>query len=64
MESSGPRPRAGHSMAYDTTRNRTVLFGGTVGDALVNDTWEWDGQSWRENRRHGAVFGAKLSVTA
>src|SRR5262249_19019720 len=45
----GPSPRAWHSMAYDSERGVTVLFGG--GDRQnsggeLGDTWEWDGQTW------------------
>ncbi|MCY2956334.1 MAG: hypothetical protein NT107_04780, partial [Planctomycetota bacterium] len=32
----------GHAMAYDSGRNRTVLFGGLNGSYL-GDTWEWNG---------------------
>ena len=38
-------PRFGASVAWDSARNRAVLFGGfdeTTG--RLNDTWEWDGQ--------------------
>ena len=43
-----PSPREGAAMAYDPIRHRTVLFGGTQNDfqAVLNDTWEWDGTSW------------------
>jgi hypothetical protein len=47
----GPSGRYGPCMAYDTVRQRTVLFGG---DALEptpgfsNETWEWDGTEWRQ----------------
>ncbi len=34
-------------MAYDTSRNLTVLFGGQDGNNTVfNDDWEWDGTNW------------------
>src|SRR5262249_44097615 len=35
-----------HCMAFDEARGRTVLFGGTSGSALYDDTWEWDGVDW------------------
>lgn len=44
-----PRQRA--TMAYDSARGRTVLFGGlsTVGGVrFFNDTWEWDGTNWTQ----------------
>jgi len=39
---SGPGPRAGHCMAYDSLRDVTVLFGG----ASNSETWEWNGAQW------------------
>ncbi len=41
-----PRARAGHAMAYDSVRGRTVLFGGQ--NFRLADTWEWDGIRWTE----------------
>ncbi|MFY9343405.1 MAG: kelch repeat-containing protein [Planctomycetota bacterium] len=38
----GPSPRAGHFMAYDSHRDRTVLYGGSA----AYDTWEWNGTVW------------------
>ena len=29
-------------MTYDTTRHVSVLFGGTTGIALSNETWQWN----------------------
>jgi cysteine-rich repeat protein len=40
-----PRGRAGAAVAYDSHRQRLVLFGGTCG-LTFGDTWEWDGTSW------------------
>jgi hypothetical protein len=46
---AGPEPRDAAAMAYDTLRQRAVLFGG-LSDALgvAGDTWEWDAaaQTW------------------
>lgn len=44
--SSAPPARRGHCMSYDSTRHRTVLFGGWLGSAPAADTWEWDGTNW------------------
>jgi YVTN family beta-propeller protein len=39
--------RIGHAMAYDSARNRVVLFGGTVDySSYLADTWEYDGTAW------------------
>ena len=48
----GPAARANASMAYDAMNRAIVLFGG-VSDStnniplLPNETWLWDGASWR-----------------
>jgi hypothetical protein len=53
-----PSPRLGHFMAFDSRRQRTVLFGGWGGTALpgvlLGDTWEWDGTSWQQRFIPGA----------
>ena len=45
----GPLPpsRRSAALAYDTVRQRLVLFGGTAGSKL-QDTWEWDGVTWTQ----------------
>jgi hypothetical protein len=46
---SVPAGRWAHSMAFDSTRGRTVLFGGCLDDACADhstETWEWDGAAW------------------
>jgi len=45
----GPRPRAGHAMAFDVARQRVTLFGGdSLAGTLLGDTWVWDGESWTQ----------------
>jgi hypothetical protein len=39
---TGPKPRAGHVMAYDRARRRVVVYGASS----LRDTWEWDGTVW------------------
>lgn len=35
--------------AYDQARHRLVLFGGVGSeDGVMNDTWEWDGNVWKQ----------------
>ncbi len=41
-----PAPRIGAGFAYDLTRDRAVLFGGSGSGAYLGDTWEWDGDTW------------------
>jgi len=43
---TGPSPRTGHMMAYDSDRGVTVMFGGGKLSARYDDTWEWDGNTW------------------
>ena len=47
-----PPPRAQHAMAYDSKRERLVVFGGMYNDRRTNivygDTWEWDGSQWEQ----------------
>lgn len=40
-----PQARIQHAMAYDSQRQRVVLYGG-YGGAGLSDTWEWDGSNW------------------
>ena len=36
-------------MAYDSARDRTVMFGGKErGNRAFADTWEWDGKNWAQ----------------
>jgi hypothetical protein len=41
-----PTARSWHAMAYDSARQRTVLFGGVTNGRQNNETWEWDGTNW------------------
>ncbi|MFH1230486.1 MAG: fibronectin type III domain-containing protein [Planctomycetota bacterium] len=40
---TNPSPRYGHAMAYDSVRNRIVLFGGFD---WTDETWEREGTKW------------------
>ncbi len=46
--SNSPSTRTYAAMAYDTARQRTVLFGGRAGSTYMGDTWEWDGNNWTQ----------------
>lgn len=52
-----PQARAEPAMAYDSSRQRIVLFGGhrTIdGRRLrLGDTWEWDGRRWEQRSVEG-----------
>jgi len=43
---ANPPTRTAHTMAYDPTRDRVVLFSGWDGNNYIPDTWEWDGSHW------------------
>lgn len=47
VTSQAPSPRWSHAMAYDSNRQRTVLFGGQDGARVFGDTWEYDGSDWK-----------------
>jgi hypothetical protein len=46
--SGAPAPRDDFALAYDSARNRIVLFGGNTGTGTLGDTWEFDGTVWSE----------------
>jgi N-acetylneuraminic acid mutarotase len=51
-----PSPRGHHVIAYDSTNNRTVLFGGgplPFSDTPQSDTWSFSANSWRFFTRSG-----------
>jgi hypothetical protein len=52
VEDIGPQKRTEHATAYDSGRQRIVLFGG-FSDRFVNDTWEWDGATWTQMEASG-----------
>jgi hypothetical protein len=35
-------------LVYDTARKTLILYGGRRGSSVFADTWEWNGQSWRQ----------------
>jgi len=49
---TGPSPRMGHAMVYDSERCVVVLFGGNDG-SFLNDTWEWSGTEWKKVSEDG-----------
>jgi cysteine-rich repeat protein len=52
---ASPTPRLDGLLAFDTARKRLVLHGGRAGNALLNDTWEFDGTGWTDVTRTTAV---------
>jgi len=55
---NGPRPTGEAEAAYDTSRNRLVMYGGVAGYLgdnewnYITDTWEWDGNQWIKLEPH------------
>jgi len=52
VSTTGPSPRIGHTMAYDSEREMTVLFGGATFDnegyfSASAETWVWNGDNWK-----------------
>jgi PKD repeat protein len=45
-ENWGPSARELHAVAYDSTRDVTVLFGGRENGVRNGETWEWNGAQW------------------
>lgn len=43
-----PSARWDHLMAYDSLRDRVVMFGGSTGSTGPAQTWEWDGANWNQ----------------
>lgn len=46
-----PPPRVDHSLGYDSTAKKVLIYGGTTGlseDGYFGDLWEWDGATWTE----------------
>ena len=51
LPGTGPAARSLCGAAYDSRRDRVILFGGVGNNGytdLKGDTWEWDGESWRQ----------------
>ncbi|MFH1744004.1 MAG: M56 family metallopeptidase [bacterium] len=48
VSDTGPPPCTGRAMAYDSARDKVVLFGGYSYEGLgsLGDTWEWEGTDW------------------
>jgi hypothetical protein len=57
LATDGPSPRHEASMTYDAGRGRVVLYGGRSGafptEAVLSDTWEWDGSAWSRRATAG-----------
>jgi len=43
----GPSPRYLTALAYDADRRQFVLYGGQTAKGTSDETWLWDGKTWR-----------------
>lgn len=48
-EEDGPTWRNWPAVAFDTARNVLVIHGGLGGGTSLDETWEWDGQTWTQH---------------
>lgn len=65
--SSEPEARNKAAIAYDSQRDKLVLFGGAVGlgraRRVTGDTWEWDGKTWTRVSESGPPPRAAHAMT-
>ena len=60
-----PPPLTGASMAYDSRRGVSVLFGGNLRfGPNSSDTWEWNGASWTKRLTPASPPAAELAAMA
>lgn len=66
-----PSPRMDSTLAYDSARGVSVLFGGNT-SSFNDETWEWDGNNWIQRlpvnsppgrHSHTMVYDSKRGVT-
>jgi hypothetical protein len=62
LADSGPPGRTLHTLAYDSARGVTVLFGGFGANGLLGDTWVWDGANWTQKAIDGPTPRATASM--
>ena len=71
-DASGPAPRQYATMAFDSARGVTVLYGGILRNGTRSaETWEWNGSSWTQRvvsgpgarDRHAMAFDSVRNVT-
>jgi hypothetical protein len=43
-----PTFRSEAALAYDSVRQKVIMFGGGNSNRRLNDTWEWNGSNWTE----------------
>lgn len=66
-----PPPLAGHTMVYDSRRQKIVMFGGCTTTEFSDQVWEWDGADWTQvmlsgpsaRWLHGMVFSTSSEMS-
>jgi hypothetical protein len=59
LATTGPSARISPYMDYDSSRGRTVLFGGAESSSVFDsDTWEFNGTAWTQVATSGPPAGA------
>ena len=58
VATTGPAIRVSPQLAYDSVRQRVVLYGGYGESSTYYDTWEWNGSIWQLR----ATSGPQLST--
>jgi hypothetical protein len=57
-----PPPRSGAAFTWDGAHHVDVLFGGNGPSGALDDTWTWDGLTWRQ--QHPAASPPAMSTAA
>jgi hypothetical protein len=63
-QTAKPTPRNGMGLAFDSKRQRLVLFGGSDSAfARLGDTWEWNGRIWNQLNVPGPGARSDFAMT-
>ena len=57
-----PSNRGWTTLVYDSARKSFFLFGGISYGAMLNDTWTYDGQEWKEYKTRGVKPAARAEM--
>lgn len=66
LPTDSPTARRDFGLAFDSARERAVLYGGSVGGTSNAETWEWDRANWTQRTVSGppALDGTALAHDA
>lgn len=70
---NGPAPYYGNALVYDSARDVSLFFGGSLGGGQTSETWDWDGTVWtrrlvsdpppRHAHAHAMTYDSARGVT-